>query len=203
MQKPAGAPTCFGTNLWSAVAVECIGGPDPAYTHPKTMAHVRDKCGWYSACANACAASKSQAQLMQIRPNVQAPPRPAPMLTRPAHFVPQPQYPTLSPTQPQAHPQVVPTYATQLVPPHVAQQGPVLVPMVYQQPGHQMPSYLTVPEPVNLNESWVSRLAREILRSMFKSAGHTTSSFFDHNPMRAHQPPNQAVQVQVIEEQPK
>jgi hypothetical protein len=77
----------------------------------------------------------------------------------------------------------------QLMPPWVAQLGPQVVPVMYQQPGSQMAAYLTVPEPVDLHEHWFWRLAREVLRSMFKATGHTASSFFDHNPWRAYEPP--------------
>jgi len=193
--KPANSPPCFGSILWSASAVECIGGSDPAYENPKTGTNVRDRCNYYSSCASAVSSSRAQQpQLMQIRqnqPGMQGPPRPVPMIPRPQNFVPQPQYP--QPFQQQPTQQYMqPTqshYGVQYAPPYVAQNGPAIVAVPYQQPGHQMPSYLTVPEPVNLNESGWRRLVREIVRSMAKSAGHTTASFFDHNPMRAHQMP--------------
>jgi len=208
MSNPIGSPTCFGQ--WSASAVDCTGGPDASYVNPKNGTTVRDKCGWFGACAST--RMQPQPQLVQIRPNVQPPPRPAPpMVQRPTGFIPQPQYPQIV-TQQQQHQlytqqyaqqqqhapqyqqpvqyqQAVPHYGVQYAPPFVAQQGPTFVAVPYQQPGHQMPSYLTVPEPVDLRESGWKRLGREVLRSMFKSAGHTTSSYFDHNPMRPHEGP--------------
>jgi len=43
-----------------------------------------------------------------------------------------------------------------------------------------MHSYLAVPEPVHDDIHWAKRLFHEIFRSMMKSSGHTTASFFDH-----------------------
>jgi hypothetical protein len=54
------------------------------------------------------------------------------------------------------------------------------VPVQYQTPGAQMPSYLANPEPINPNIPWHQRLWHEIFRSMMKSSGHTAASFFDH-----------------------
>jgi hypothetical protein len=79
--------------------------------------------------------------------------------------------------------------AQQLLPPWLAQMGPQLVPVTFQQPGMQMPAYLTVPEPINPEEHWMWRLVREIFRSMVKSTGHTAASFIDHNPLRAYEIP--------------
>jgi hypothetical protein len=52
--------------------------------------------------------------------------------------------------------------------------------MPYQQPGAQMPGYLTHPEPVVQGVPWYLRLLHEIIRSIFKGAFHTGASFFDH-----------------------
>jgi hypothetical protein len=184
-------PSCFGTNLWSAAAPECIGGPDSAYSNPRTGNNVRERCAWYSSCASVSASNKVRSQNL-IPPNqltrvpiapVQVMPPPKPAFN--------PLLPRQNPVYPQHYQQPQQYIAQQayMVPPWQAQQGPQMVPVVYQQPGSQMPAYLTVPEPVDLDESPWRRLIREIFRSMFKSAGHTTASYFDHTPMRPHAPP--------------
>lgn len=197
-QIPAGAPTCYGTQ-WSATASECVGGPDPAYTHPQTGAHVRERCGWYQSCA--ATSANARTALIQpsslIRSLPQPPPPPTQVLPRPI-----PQSPFIPPKLPQPYAgyspvQQQPQYPYQvphqmpynLVPPWIAQQGPTLVPVQYQQPGSQISSYLTVPEPTIPGENWFLRLFREIFRSIFKASAHTTASFFDHTPIREHKPP--------------
>lgn len=199
--QPVGSPSCFGGSF-SASDVECTGGPDPAYVHPQTQKRVRDKCGWYSACASTTAANKSKARQTQFIPvqqvtrNLQGPPRPAtghpmvgarPQVQHPQQFMPQQQYP-----QHQQYQQPMQQYP-HMVAPYIAQQGPQIVPLMVQQPGAQMTHYLTVPEPINLNESPWKRLLREILRSMAKSAGHTGAAFFDHNPINPHKGPDDEV----------
>ena len=205
--KPLGSPDCFGSpTLWSPTAVECIGGMDQGYTNPITKSHKRDKCIWYSQCAATAAAVRSEPKtIMSAHPTVFAQP---PAVPAPTGFHPiQPQHsPTnygrgpVAPVQPyqpmylqhaQQAPQPQQALASpqQLVPPWMAQYGPQLVPIVFQQQGMQMPSYLTVPEPVDPNEHWTRRLLRELFRSMLKSSGHTAASFFDHNPFRPYSLP--------------
>ena len=190
-QKPQGSPVCFGKEF-DAGDSECAGGADPGYVNPRTGAQVRDRCSWFSACASVSAANRARAQHTipasnLTRPHPQGPPRPAqmppmpgtrPQFQQPAQMHPQQQQQAMAPMQPQM-----------MVAPWVAQQGPQLVPMMVQQPGSQMQHYLTVPEPINLNENPWKRLMREIVRSMFKSAGHTSAAFFDHNPMAPHRGP--------------
>lgn len=73
-----------------------------------------------------------------------------------------------------------------MLPPNIAQFGPQYVFTPYQMPGSQMPQYLTIPEPVRDDVSWIARLGHEILRSVFKSFGHSLAAFFDSNPLRRH-----------------
>lgn len=202
-QIPVGAPSCYGTQ-WSATAVECTGGPDPAYTHPQTGAHVRERCGYYQVCGATTASARIQHNVPQpalipttalARPLPQPPP-PAPVQVLPKPVAPNPYIPPKVPPQQfvqqyqQQQQQYHPVqYQGQLVPPWMAQQGPALVPMQYQQPGTQIPGYLSVPEPVVPGDSWFSRLFREIFRSMFKASAHQTASFFDHTPIKEHKPP--------------
>ena len=63
-------------------------------------------------------------------------------------------------------------------------QAPPPMQMGYQQMmpvNHYMPSYLSVPEPVQEGDSIMGRLLREVGRSMGKSVGHTIANFFDNN----------------------
>jgi len=198
-QQPVGSPKCFGKEF-AASEAECAGGPDPAYLHPKTNTNMRDRCGWYSACASVSAQNKARTQLVPpqhlVRPvTVQGPPRPAPshamvgvrpqVVQQPGQMM-MPQMQQMMQPMPQMAPG--PQYPY-MVAPYVAQQGPQAVPMTYQQPGAQMPHYLTVPEPINLNESPFRRLGREILRSILKAGSHTSASFFDSNPWHPHEIP--------------
>lgn len=198
-QKPVGSPRCFGEEF-SASEPECAGGPDPAYIHPSSGAAIRDKCGWFSACAPVSASNKAVARQQLIPPQnlvrpvqIQGPPRPAQshaMIGARPQFVQQQQQPQQMAVQQQMMMQPHQQY---MVAPVIAQYGPQLVPMMTQQPGAQMSHYLTVPEPVNLNEHPLKRLMREIGRSMLKSAGHTGAAFFDHNPWRPYEVPRDEI----------
>jgi hypothetical protein len=57
---------------------------------------------------------------------------------------------------------------------------PYTVPMNYQQPGMQMPGYLTVQEPVIEGQHWATRLFFNIVRACTKAGAHTTANFVDH-----------------------
>jgi hypothetical protein len=143
-----------------------------------------------------------------FQPAVQPPPRPVaphPNLTGKPPLHPPPvamqQYPgqPLPPPQYYGQPQQQqavlpgsPIYgmpAPAYVPPHVAQAGPVNVPLQVQQPGAQMPSYLTMPEPIDHEEGTAKALGRTLFRSAAKAVGHSVSSFFDHVPLKPHKPP--------------
>lgn len=211
MFKPADAPDCFGTHLWSPTDKECVGGPDPGYTHPQTGVHTRERCRFYSACASASAQSRTQnvapvqslirspsapstPQYHQAIPipnfvGVQPPPRPAPVSSAlPPRPPPMQATAPMYQYQPSQYSQPMPGG---LVPPYIAQQGPQFVPMPYQQFGSQMPGYLTVPEPMRPGDTILSALGRTVLRSMLKAFGHSLGSFFDHTPLRPHTPPDQ------------
>jgi hypothetical protein len=75
---------------------------------------------------------------------------------------------------------------------HGWQQQPygIQVPLQAMMPmSTQMPAYLTVAEPRRENESIWSVLFIELVRSIFKSLGHTAAHFFDNTPLRS--PPKQ------------
>jgi len=198
MYKPPEAPSCFGTHLWSATDKECVGGPDPGYTHPQTGAHARERCKFYQDCATASAQSRAQPfvpvqSLLRQPPapiGVQPPPRPvAPhpgLPSRPPPLQQQYQYPQQQQPQ-QYQPQVQQAYAA-YAPPHVVQMGPLQIPMQYQQMGAQIPMYLTMPEPIYPGDSLLKILARTLFRSILKACGHSLASFVDHVPLRPHVP---------------
>lgn len=212
MYRPPESPSCFGSHLWSATSAECVGGPDPGYTHPQTMAHTRERCRFYSECATTSARNRTQQvqpqsnfvpvqSLIQRQPTmpapisptvgVQPPPRP---VAPPPNLAPRPplqpyQPPTYAPQQQYQQPYYAPQTFT--APPHVAQMGPAQVPLQYQQPGAQMPAYLTMPEPMEDGDSGWRVLVRVLFRSIMKAAGHSMASFFDHTPMKAHKTPEQ------------
>lgn len=204
MQKPAESPSCFGSHLWSATEKECVGGADPGYKHPQNGTHVRERCKWYQPCAQASAQQRTQSLIpssnltryVQPPPPVGNPlagvqPPPKPVAPHPG-IVAQPprpfQQPHIQHVQQPAYmhaPQVL------LAPPYIAQQGPMQVPMQYQQPGAQMPAYLTMPEPVAQGEGALGVLFRTLLRSALKACGHSLAFFVDSTPIRPHRPPEQ------------
>jgi hypothetical protein len=92
--------------------------------------------------------------------------------------------------QPQHYGQQLPQqFHGATAPTYVAQYGPTNVPMQVQQPGAQMPSYLTMPEPIDHEEGTAKALGRTLIRSAAKAIGHSVSSFFDHVPLKPHKPP--------------
>jgi hypothetical protein len=199
--------SCYG-KLWDEGRTECGGGFDLAFKDPRTGSRLRKKCSAFDACK-----LEKESAVNQYRPP--APPYqpviPSHQLVRP------PQAPIMAPPIPPpvpivpsqaygARPVPVAAHAQQFgfqnqVPPWVAQTGPQVVPVQYQQPGAQMPAYLAVPEPVDGTVWWI-RLLAEILRSMAKAFGHSTASFFDHNPMRQHSVPQAPQPVVVQQQQP-
>ena len=186
MEQP---PVCFGKS-WSPQAIECKGGLDPLYVNPQDGSHRRAKCSFYERCApRTCATQMSQHQtnnrlippqnlVPQSGPHVAAPVT-QPYQARPAQATIQPQagFAQTTPTNVGAQPA------------HIAQFGQQMVPMNFQQPGLQIPAYLTVPEPVDLGIPWYLRLGREIVRSMAKGMFHTGANWVDHNPFGRYKPP--------------
>lgn len=168
-------PKCFGKS-WSANAVLCKGGLDPNYTNPRDGTHRRDQCIWYQQCAaRTCATNLNSNPTVEPPRHLMRPPAQLPMMRpipqqMPQQMVQQPPVHHL-PVQ-QAHPGFPPGshyYNTQ----HHS-------PVPYPAPGAQMPSYLSIPEPIDEAVHWGVRLVHEIFRSMMKSTGHTTAAFFDH-----------------------
>jgi len=205
--------SCYGKD-WDGSSSECAGGLDPVYKHPNGTQR-RTRCAAFDNCRAATERQRVQQPQVRapyfhqptnvvpstnlVRPQHSAPPVPPPHPFQPTfthyqtQFQPPPVMPPMMPPTMMAQPGNHATW----VPPHVAQFGPTYVPAQQQQFGAQMPHYLTVPEPVD-GRPWYIRLIAEITRSMLKAAGHSTASFFDHNPMRHHTTPPQTAAQQPI-----
>jgi hypothetical protein len=162
-QPESPPPSCFGTAAWSPSAVECTGGPDPNYTNPRTGSHIRGRCSFYSNCGAKVQATKliPPAQLIH-HPTFSTVPR----------FSPQPQQPIA--IAPVTHPQPAQTAPYGYQP---------MIPMY-----SPMPSYLTVPESRDTNESIWIILLKELLRAGLKSLGHALAHFFDTTPFKKRPP---------------
>lgn len=194
-------PGCFG-HLWAPTAVECKGGLDPGYTNPTNQSNKRDQCQWYSSCATRTAATRLSANQpppvpQQIIPTNRLMP-PAPVAYQPGPGRPVQVQPGYSQQQQSyyhpAPPNPVPYGNIPQVPIHQAWYGPTHVPMAYQLPGAQMPSYLAVPEPVTSGTTWWGRLLLEALRAMMKAAFHQGSHYVDHRSITKPREPIQVVQ---------
>jgi hypothetical protein len=202
MSNPA-SWSCFG-RLWEQNRVECAGGFDLAYIDPDNESSLRKRCSAYDRCRAAKENKVSYPQYPPYQPyqqpfqpipaQPQAPQLQAPPLPPPALFPLAQPAPGFRPMQPPMTGYPTTGYAA----PWVAQQGPQQVPLPYQQPGAQMPTYLAVPEPLD-GTPWWARLLAEVGRSMAKALGHSTASFFDHNPLRSHPAPQPGPQPTIMQ----
>lgn len=75
-----------------------------------------------------------------------------------------------------------------MVPPQMA-VTPHHVPMNYVMPGAQVPSFLTVPEPIVQGQHWAVRLLYSLGRGCLKASGMVLANFFDHTPVNKWPPP--------------
>lgn len=193
-------PSCFGKH-WNPQAVECRGGLDPMYTNPRDGSHKREKCQWYERCApRTCANQMSSNQPQQnvgVSPSRSIMPRSGPQVVQPV-VQPQQQPSMMQPSMMQPPAMQHPTqsfaqmvHPSQYAPAYLAQFGQQMLPMNFQQPGMQIPAYLTVPEPIDLTVPWWKRLLTEVVRSMAKGAFHTGANWVDHNPFGRYNPPTQ------------
>lgn len=200
-------PACFGKS-WEAHHVECNGGLDPAYTHPRRGDHKRDRCSWYTHCASRTAAGKLQpagvvpvANLVKpTMPTMPQPPQATVQSVRAASQSVAQQVGNIQVRVPNAPVQQAPQYQQQ--PPMQYGYGavahpsmtsmPYAVPMNYPAPGMQMPAYLTVPEPIIPGQSLMRPFAATMGRSVLKALGHAAANWFDHIPWNSwpYQPPN-------------
>jgi hypothetical protein len=212
------ADDCFGRH-WDPNDVECRGGHDPCYVHPRNQTHVRDRCVHYTDCAR----RTSESQVQQSQQPYQQQPMPYPQ-------------PQLIPVQQVLRPQLTPTYQrpyTGLAGPAPQPQIQPVVPLkqmlppayqnLYNQVQQQNPQWANAlaaqmappsmaqwgPQMVPMNfqwpgmqmpgyltvpepvqsNPWYVRLGHEVIRAMLKSAFHQGANFFDHNTFRPYPQP--------------
>jgi hypothetical protein len=190
-------PACYGKH-WNPQSVECRGGLDPLYTNPIDGSHRRDKCSWYETCAPRTCAAQIPSQQQPPAPQGFVPQqnlvRSGPTLAAPVLHQPpaRPMMPWQQPQQQQQQPGFAQLYfphQQNMAPAYMVQFGQQQLPMNFQQPGMQIPAYLTVPEPVDFNIPWWQRLGIEVARSMVKGAAHSVANWVDHNPFGRYNPP--------------
>lgn len=185
-------PSCFGKQ-WEANHPECKGGTDPLYVNPKTGSHVRDRCKWYSQCAQKTVGTRTQQRTGGVIPPQQIL-RPPPAPPAPNFAPPMPNQNTQAraapPPLPAQQPQMAqpmyqqPVYHNNMpyVQPQMAAM-PSAVPMNHAMEGAQVPSFVMVPEPyLNDGTSHGKRLARTMFRSMGKAAGIAFANYMDYYP---------------------
>ncbi len=193
---PPGMPqdqrVCFGVH-WDANAAQCKGGLDPSIMSTDGTATHR-RCDWFAKCAAETVKTnlskkgmpyQAQAQVnVPVAPPMQSIMRGVAQGARQAlvRHISQPTAPTVQPV----HPNTVQPHYGQPAPVmvHPSQAAvPYMVSMNYQQPGMQMPGYLTVQEPSMEGQHWTVRLMLNIGRAMVKAGAHTTANFVDHTPV--------------------
>jgi hypothetical protein len=192
-------PTCYG-KLWDPNAVECRGGLDPSYSHPK-MGNRREMCKWYQACSAASTHSKLQ-QAAKVAPPP-PPPQVAPPQVVPATAIVRPPPPAgmpqvMAPQQVQSAVQVPQAQAVVHGPPpqqqiaHAAGVAytqpqyaamPTMVPMNQPMMGSNIPSVLVVPEPPDPSVPLGLRMWREVTRAVGFAACLTAANFITYNPV--------------------
>jgi hypothetical protein len=195
--KSDGPPPCFGKS-WEKDAVECIGGLDPTWKNEQTGSHVREPCGYFSACGSRVQAAKmeeasrlvpatSLARAWQARPGQVQSPQPMGGTSQGIQQF------TMQNLQQQFEKMQKDWIAQQQQ--QMARGQMPMMPMMPQMMGmpqagfqqmmpvnFEIPQYLTHREYRRPDEGLWRVLGREVGRSMLKSAGHTFANFFDSTP---------------------
>lgn len=176
---------CFG-KFWEEKNPECVGGPDPMYTHPFTGSKVRDRCDFYEQCGRAHNANEAQkklqsliptANLIRPQPTYQVPAAPMPQPSRVQQMFQTPQKPTFQPLQQYAQqPQPAPLAAPQQFYPAVYHPVQTLQP-------YETPSFLSILEPADQNTPLWRRVLTEALRAACKGSLQHGTFLIDHLPM--------------------
>lgn len=154
-------PSCFG-KYFDSTSPECKGGHDPSFFNEDKASpgghygtQIRDTCDWVQSCSSRMQAGRNFIPAS----NLVRPPQPPP----PSHYATK----FNQPTQPQPQPWRPPLpYSSQ-------QQNSNLMSTNFG-----IPQYLSMREP-QTSGGFGARLARESLRSILKSIGHTIAHFFD------------------------
>lgn len=184
-------PDCFGKH-WDGTNTECAGGNDPAYRHPDTGSHTRERCVFFESCGARVQAAKNNMvqnvvpapQLTRFQPRPTN--NPQPLGGQPTQIQPQ----AMVPTAPQYNAQQINQQIVQQVLAAIRQGTPQAAPnaqLGYQQMmpvNFHVPQYLSVREERGPEDSLIGLLGRELVRSMGKSVGHTLANFFDMTPLR-------------------
>lgn len=155
-------PVCFGKHF-DGSSSECVGGHDPTFRNDNEQSRhyntqIRDTCDWVQSCSGRMQAARNFIPVGGLVRPPQPPPPTTPFATK---F----NTPTTQPTQRWTPPQPY-------TPTHL-QQGSHLMSTNFG-----IPQYLSVREP-QTSGGFGARLARESLRSILKSIGHTFAHFFD------------------------
>lgn len=186
MESP---PDCFGSTLWDPKHPHCAGGIDITYTNKQTGSHLRQRCDFFDSCGAKVQATRALAQRAMFP---QSPPSTFPLAPKPP-VIPALTSAAAARTQVPAMSQPMVPQAPQTLMQQHMQQVPMAMghwhPAPTYQFNHGIPHYLTTPEPHHPGESIWIVLLRELVRGLFKSAGHTVSYFFDTNPVKRLPPP--------------
>lgn len=199
---------CFGES-WSGVDVHCKGGLDPVYQNPRALAemkttgrtnipiHQREQCIHYAQCSHQTNFNRMQGFIPAENLTKGRAPQPTPPRSQPVgprrmgesihqdnRTPPRWQPPAPAPTWQQP-----PQQNQHMAPPWVAGYGPQFVPMPFQQPGAQMPGYLSVPEPIDPKVPFWFRMVLSLFRAGVKAIFHTGAHIIDHEPFIKHQQP--------------
>lgn len=156
-------PVCFGKHF-DGSSPECTGGHDPTFRNDDEQSRnygtqIRDTCDWVQSCSGRMQAARN---FIPVNGLVRPPPQPASSYATNFTKPNTPVAPRWTPPQP-------------YTPSHLQQQhhGAPLMSTSFG-----IPQYLSVREP-QTSGGFGTRLARESLRSMLKSIGHTFAHFFD------------------------
>ena len=149
-------PVCFEKS-WNDSDCECVGGLDPAYTHPVTEQNVRDPCPMYASCGSRTRVLEFS-EFLQVRFPVTNTPSFRKMEDRP------PVFPRLLG---EPEPSRVLHPVARASPGEYATQAPR-----QEQPRHEYSpgSFLSVPEVREPGEPWYILAIRTSLRAAMKGA---------------------------------
>jgi hypothetical protein len=175
---------CFG-KYWEERNPECMGGPDPMYTHPITGSKQRDRCDFYEQCGRTFRANNAQQRLQNLIPTnnliknqgVQIPVQ----HNQPQTRVPQPAY------QPPPRPAYQAALQQYAPPPPPTAFPTQYYPAVYHptqllQP-YETPSFLSVLEPDDPKVSIWRRVFTESVRAACKGTLQHGTFLIDHLPL--------------------